>query len=199
MFKALASMHSADFSWRLCVFVIYFALVSFCACKSTDFEAELSNIDYSCNGNEFVFWLDRHPSHNGTEREDGCTSSAIVGMKVAQYHLADLNGDGKLDAAVELKVYHGGVGYFSNVLAVVLNGQRGDGPLPSSTFGVAIYSLTRFTIESGVITLGYLDRRPGEAKVIAPSVPTVKQFRLTEGGLGLENIATQTGSPMHMV
>lgn len=89
----------------------------------------------------------------------------------------DFNNDGYPDAAVILNVVYSGIGYFDNVVFVVLQDYVNR---PKVTNGVVVGELATYTVEvfssnvdDNKIIIQFMDRLPGQPKVIAPSVPTV--------------------------
>ena len=98
----------------------------------------------------------------------------------------DINNDGHPDAAVSLFVIYQGIGYFANILFVVLSTDSGV-PLVigGELLGIAIYNIDLFSFDAETkrIIVGYTDRLPGQPKVILPTVPTIVNFEVKDNKL----------------
>jgi hypothetical protein len=77
---------------------------------------------------------------------------------------ADFNNDGLLDAAVILNVIWTGIGYFSNIVYVVLQDEK-NGPYVTNgiELSLATYTTDIFSIDpkSNNIIASFTDRLPG--------------------------------------
>lgn len=93
----------------------------------------------------------------------------------------DMDGDISPDAAVPMYVNTGGSGEFVYVSAVLNNGGLAQ-PTDTVFIGDRI-KLTSLSIEGGVLTVDYLDRKPDEPMSAKPSVPATKRFALKNGKL----------------
>lgn len=89
----------------------------------------------------------------------------------------DFNNDGYPDAAVILNVVYDGIGYFNNIVFVVLQDYQNG---PQVTNGVivgehSVYTVPVFSsnVDNNKIIIQFMDRLPGQPKAAAPSVPTV--------------------------
>lgn len=91
----------------------------------------------------------------------------------------DLNMDGFVDALVIIRVTYTGIGYFDLFAVPVLMHPFGKAYIPqNSGFRIgqtSIYSLASFDLvgDHNLLRIAFMDRKPGEPKVIAPSVPTI--------------------------
>ncbi len=95
---------------------------------------------------------------------------------------ADLNGDGKADAAVVLTFSGGGSGTFYYV--VVLLGQGGGKGTATNTIMLGDrLGVDAVRIDGGKILVDILERRPGEPFATAPSVRVTRMFQVKEGAL----------------
>ena len=120
---------------------------------------------------------------NGKHDELAAPASAshrtteILGAPVA----ADLDGDGDQDAVVILATEQGGSGTFYFVAVAELDGGGYTG-----SAGVLLgdrITPQRVTVTDGVITVEYLERRPGEPMATPPSVTARKRFVYRNGVL----------------
>jgi len=93
----------------------------------------------------------------------------------------DLNGDGATDAAVTLVASTGGSGVFS-VLSAVLNVDGQAKPVDSAFLGDRI-RVQRISINDGVITVRYLDRRFDQPMSARPTIPVVQRYALKDDKL----------------
>lgn len=106
----------------------------------------------------------------------------------------DINGDGNMDAVViVLAVYHG-IGYFDSFILPVISDGHGNIKAYGGV-GVGEHSIWRvdrfdFTEEEGVVSVSFLDRKPGEAKVMAPSVPTFLKLKFENERLVIKEKST---------
>lgn len=93
----------------------------------------------------------------------------------------DLDGDGDPDTAVLLSETTAGSGSFSWV-AAVLNDRYAAAPAPAQFIGdrVVVQSLA---IRDGVLTVRYLDRRPGQPLSSRPTVPQTRRLLVSDGAL----------------
>ncbi|HJV33295.1 MAG TPA: hypothetical protein VJ694_04680 [Patescibacteria group bacterium] len=105
------------------------------------------------------------------------TVTRVFGLPV----VADLDGDGDLDAAVELTKDTPGTGTFYYVAAAIKEdwGFRGTETYP---LGDRIAPQT-LEIHDAVIVANYADRKPGEPMTTQPSVGVSKYFRVVDGQL----------------
>ena len=93
----------------------------------------------------------------------------------------DLDGDGRNDVAAVLVHAPGGSGTFSYV-AVVLNPTAGPKATNAMLIGDRV-TVQALRVDGKAVVIEYLDRRPGEAFSVAPSVPTTKRFVIRDGAL----------------
>jgi hypothetical protein len=94
----------------------------------------------------------------------------------------DLNGDSKDDVALILTEEPGGSGTFYYVTAALQAKNGTAAGLDAVLLGDRIVPVAT-TIEGGVITVKYLDRKPGEPFSAAPSVAVTRKFNVMYGGL----------------
>ncbi|KAM0683136.1 hypothetical protein MDAP_001550 [Mitosporidium daphniae] len=106
----------------------------------------------------------------------------------------DLDGDGRMDALVVILVVYAGIGYFDLFVVPVLMQPTGKAMVfPSSGYRVgetSVYALDSFDfVDNDTLRVAFMDRRPGEPKVIAPSVPTILMLSYDVGArtLGLHS------------
>ena len=95
--------------------------------------------------------------------------------------VADLDGDGRPDAAVTVVQQPGGSGSFTYV-AVVLNAAGG----PTATNAIRIgdrVKVTGLRVDSSAVVLDYLDRAPTDPFTTAPSIATTRRFAVKDGKL----------------
>lgn len=106
------------------------------------------------------------------------SASKTVTKHFGNEAFGDLNGDGKQDVAFILTQSGGGSGTFFYVAAALAPDQGtnavllGDRISPQAT-----------NIEDATIVVTYLDRKPGEAFAVPPSVPVTKYFKVEDGSL----------------
>jgi hypothetical protein len=111
--------------------------------------------------------------------EGGATMIETTLTNMIEY--GDINKDNKDDAVVVIVQDGGGSGVFTYIAGFVSN--------PADYKGSnAIFIGDRIepksvSISNGIITLKYLDRKPGESFAIAPSVSVSKQFVYSNGNL----------------
>jgi hypothetical protein len=109
------------------------------------------------------------------------SASKVVTTLGAEKAVADLDGDGRRDAAVTLVQQPGGSGSFT-YLAVVLSAASGLSATNAIRIGDRI-KVTGLRVDSGVVVLDYLDRAPTDPFTTAPSIATTKRFAVKDGKL----------------
>lgn len=125
------------------------------------------------------------------------TNGPFVGASLSKKILnADFNNDGYIDAAVILNVVYTGIGYWDSFVFVVLQNYS-TGPVVTNGLvvgEVAINQIDTFStdITNKKIILQFLDRLPGQAKVFAPSVPTLVTLKVVSGNLVKESKSTSS-------
>lgn len=107
---------------------------------------------------------------------------------------SDFNEDGFADAVVILTVSYTGIGYFNQLVFVVLQDYQ-NGPRVTNEVivgEVAVYTVDGFSIDKTgkKIILEFMDRLPGQPKAIAPSVPTVVTLRVEGKSLVVDSKKT---------
>jgi hypothetical protein len=110
------------------------------------------------------------------------SASKVTTRLAATRATGDLNGDGKLDAAVVLTSSGGGSGTFYYVVALLGQGGGKAGATNAILLGDRI-GINAVRIAANKITVEMLDRKPGEAFTTAPSVPLTRTFQLGNGSL----------------
>ncbi|MDO8589995.1 MAG: hypothetical protein Q7R69_01860 [bacterium] len=97
-----------------------------------------------------------------------------------QFAYGDINADGKEDTVLLLARYGGGSGTFIYLAAFV------SGPVTyrgsEATFIGDRVSPQSLSINKGVVTIQYLDRKADESFAAEPTVPVSKQFVYKAGG-----------------
>ena len=93
-----------------------------------------------------------------------------------QQAVGDLNGDGLQDAAVTLIVDTGGRGTFT-YLAAVINQNGTPQPVASIAIGDRII-IQSLDIQSEVIIITYLTRKPDDPMTAPPTVEVTQKFKL---------------------
>jgi len=111
-------------------------------------------------------------------RQVSLTSNMIFGQPT----IGDLNGDGMPDAAMIIVQQPGGSGTFYYVVAA-LAGSNGTGQGTNAILLGDRIAPQNVSIENGVITVNYADRKPGEPMTNQPSVGVTKQFAVKQGTL----------------
>jgi hypothetical protein len=101
----------------------------------------------------------------------------------------DLNGDGKIDAAVMLTQNSGGSGTFYYVAAAINTGKATQGT-NAILLGDRIAPQT-LEVRGGQIIANYADRKPGEPMSARPSVGVSKYFMVQNGVLVQSASASQ--------
>jgi hypothetical protein len=119
----------------------------------------------------------------GRAEQEAAPGSAtkVVTTLGAERAAADLDGDGRADAAVTLTQQPGGSGTFTYV-AVVLNPASG----PVATNAIRIgdrIKVSALRVEGTSVVLEYLDRSPTDPFTTAPSIATTKRFAVRDGKL----------------
>ena len=109
----------------------------------------------------------------------GSAAKAVTTLLVKA--VGDVDGDGRLDAAVLLVNEPGGSGSFTYV-AVVLNAPTGAKATNTVLIGDRVAGQA-VKLDGATIVVTYLDRRAGEAFSVAPSVVTTKRFVVKNGAL----------------
>lgn len=108
----------------------------------------------------------------------------------------DFNNDGYMDAAVILMVVYDGIGYWNNMVFVVLqNYQTGPVVTNGVVVGeVAIYQIDTFStdLDGKKIILQFKDRLPGQPKAAATTVPTLVKLKVNNGVLVQDSKTTGT-------
>jgi hypothetical protein len=106
--------------------------------------------------------------------------------------MGDINGDGVEDAAVFLTQDNGGSGTFYYVAAAAntANGAEGTNAI---LLGDRIAPQT-ISIDNGVITVNYAERKPGDAMTTAPSVGVSKYLVYSNGTLSEQSTSTSATS-----
>src|SRR6185503_4941909 len=117
------------------------------------------------------------------------STTTIFGQPI----LGDLNGDGKLDAAVILVQNPGGSGTFYYIAAAINTADVAEGT-NAVLLGDRIAPQTT-AIKNGQIIENYADRKPGEPMTAAPSVGVTKY--LTYEGSTLKTSAPISGAGEH--
>lgn len=106
----------------------------------------------------------------------------------------DFNGDGYADAAVMLNVVYDGIGYFNNIVFVVLQDYQNG---PKVTNGVIVGEHSTYTVpvfssnvDNNKIVIQFMNRLPGQPKAAAPSVPTLQVLKVEGTTLSIESTKT---------
>lgn len=146
----------------------------FVRCSPVSPTTDPSNATYAIDGTDVTLTdgLSEVPAAPGS-------ATFITTTLSSRQSYADLNADALADAAVVLTHDPGGSGTFYYLAAVAA---AGSGSAPTLLLGDRI-TVDRVTAAHGQITVGYLDRAPGEAFATAPTVPVTRTFKLIAGAL----------------
>lgn len=140
--------------------------------------SQLPNLTYREGGDSYIKLSDGVM----TEGKGGYRSASLTDRILN----ADFNNDGRPDAAVVLFVIYDGIGYFSNILFVVLSDPV-NGPVVTNGIhiGMATYKIDLFSLDADMkkIKVGYMSRLPGQPKAALPTVPTLLTFEVKDSKL----------------
>ena len=137
----------------------------------------LSNAEYIVDG-------DKAKLENGTFSEPaapGSATMATITLDNDMLFFGDMDGDNRKDAAVLLRSEPGGSGTFT-YLALVLNEKNSAKPLEAILLGDRV-TVKSATVRNGILTITVLDRNPGEPTSAAPSVESIREFKLQDNKL----------------
>jgi hypothetical protein len=132
---------------------------------------------------------------NGSYSEgSGATFYSVQMLDVYAY--GDLNGDGKVDAAVILAENQGGSGVFESVIAVI---NQGGTPHQASQAQLGDRVLVNSVdISSGVIHLDMVVQGPSDP-MCCPSVPQKQNYWLIGNRLWLMRLTSTIGGTEHLI
>jgi len=132
---------------------------------------------------------------NGSYSEgSGATFYSVQMLDV--YAFGDLDGDGKVDAAVILAENQGGSGVFESVVAVI---NQGGTPHQASQAQLGDRVLVNsIDISSGVIHLDLVVQGPTDP-MCCPSVPQKQNYWLIGSRLWLMRLTSTTGGTEHLI
>jgi len=113
--------------------------------------------------------------------ENGVFAGDHLTVQVLESAVGDLNQDGLSDAVIVILKNTGGSGNFRD-LCLLLNVNGELEHTDSVTLGDRI-KVTSLALNSEIITVQYLDRKPGDSLAMEPSVPKKVRYRVKENKL----------------
>jgi NlpE N-terminal domain len=131
---------------------------------------------------------------NGEYQEEAAPGSATkIVVKLTEYiAFGDLNNDNVEDAAVILVSEPGGSGTFYD-LAVVLNKEGNLESTNSVLLGDRI-KIKAISIDSGIVTVNYLDRKEDQAMAEEPTIDKIQKFIIENDILSLATTVATTAA-----
>ena len=148
-------------------------VVALAACQSADTTpVDAANATYTLDKNSVTL-------ANGSFEQAVAPGSAskILAKLTDKRANADINGDGKQDAAVVVTYSGGGSGTFS-YLAVLIGSGAGKGSATNAVLLGDRITVDAVRIDAGKVVVDMLDRKAGEPMATAPSVKVTRTFQL---------------------